>query len=363
MTYYYWDEVNDNLFGEEDANGEVTASYTHEPGLYGELIAQERDGETRYYNYDGLGNTVELTDENQNVTDTYEYSAFGEEVARTGTTENPFGYKGAVGYYANPETGDLYVRARNYEPAVGRWISIDPMQFAAIVRKSKFVNVHRSAERVEGQDFGTISNGFAYANGNPVLLWDPSGLVAICCQLSRGNLFADFKYQEVDCPDQVFEMPGGARKCCLAWLAIIKRRNPNSTLGYHGVFTPEKCCKPAAQIKLEKGNCPDGCRLVAALPGRPKGSLGCVKIVPEYDKDDWTKGSIARCYLGAIVCNPLDPDGCESACNECLTTNKRLCERLKSVYQKFKCHSQAGLDVDKCIKSCGLLRGVGGSEP
>ena len=129
MTYYYWDEVNDNLFGEEDENGEVSASYTHEPGLYGELIAQERDGETRYYNYDGLGNTSELTDENQNVSDTYEYSAFGEEVVRTGTTENPFGYKGALGYYTNGVTNDIYIRARTYEPKVARWNSQDSLLF------------------------------------------------------------------------------------------------------------------------------------------------------------------------------------------------------------------------------------------
>ena len=157
MTYYYWDEVNDNLFGEEDENGEVIASYTHEPGRYGELIAQERDGETRYYNYDGLGNTSELTDENQNVTDTYEYSAFGEEVERTGTTENPFGYKGALGYYTNSGTSDVYVRARTFEPTIGRWLSLDPL---------------------------VLLDRYRYVHNNPANSVDPSGLITACCPFS-----------------------------------------------------------------------------------------------------------------------------------------------------------------------------------
>jgi RHS repeat-associated protein len=122
-TTYYWDEDDDNVCCEEDENGEITASYTHEPGLYGEVIAQKRGDEVRYFNFDGEGNTSELTDDDQNVTDTYEYSAFGEEVARTGTTENPFGYKGALGYYANLQTGDYVTSSRVYQPSIGRWLS------------------------------------------------------------------------------------------------------------------------------------------------------------------------------------------------------------------------------------------------
>ena len=183
MTYYYWDEVNDNLFGEEDENGEVSASYTHEPGLYGELIAQERDGETRYYNYDGLGNTVELTDENQNVTDTYEYSAFGEEVARTGTTENSFRYKGAMGYYTNSDTNDIYVRARTYEPRVARWLSFDPLEFSDGV------------------------NRYEYASNSPVNFIDANGLLALKMHFGpiarlRCDLLASLISSFLDTPEE-----------------------------------------------------------------------------------------------------------------------------------------------------------------
>jgi len=145
----------------------LICSYTHEPGLYGELIAQERNGEIRYYNYDGLGNTSELTDENENVTDTYEYSAFGEEVAHTGTTENPFGYKGVLGYYANPETNDIYVRARIYEPTIGRWLSRDPLG-------------------VQGEP---TLNIFLYVRNQVVDFADPSGLKKLRRRCRHGGVW------------------------------------------------------------------------------------------------------------------------------------------------------------------------------
>jgi len=103
--------------------------YTHRPERFGELISQERSGVTSYFHYDGAHSTRLLTDDNGDITDTYIFSAYGELVARTGTTTNPFGYKGAVGYYTNSATGDIYVRARSYQPVTGRWLSMDPLGF------------------------------------------------------------------------------------------------------------------------------------------------------------------------------------------------------------------------------------------
>lgn len=152
VTKYFWNPFDDNIIAEYDENGDTIASYTHEPGLHGELISQHRDGQTSYYHYDGEGNTLALTDSNGDVTDTYEYDAFGNVTASSGTTTNPFGFKGALGYYANPETNDYYVRARNYEPVIARWLSADPIGF------------------VDGM------NVYTYVVNNPVLNADPSGL-------------------------------------------------------------------------------------------------------------------------------------------------------------------------------------------
>ena len=121
--------MNDSLLEEIDENGNVIVSYTNEPGQFGKVISQERDGVTSYYHYDGQGNTVALTDDNENVTDTYVYSAFGELVSSTGTTVNPFRYGGQYGYYTDVETNDIYIRARSYNPSLGRWLSRDPIGY------------------------------------------------------------------------------------------------------------------------------------------------------------------------------------------------------------------------------------------
>jgi len=129
MTRYIWDVVSDNVLMEKDEAGATTAVYTQEPGQFGELISQRRNGQTSYYHYDGQGSTRALTDEIGAVTDTYTYSAFGEEVEKTGTTVNPYRYIGSRGYQYNEETGDYYVRARTYEPTIARWLSVDPLGF------------------------------------------------------------------------------------------------------------------------------------------------------------------------------------------------------------------------------------------
>jgi RHS repeat-associated protein len=73
-----------------------------------------------------LGSTSALTDASQTVTDTYAYNAFGEQIASTGTSINPFRYVGELGYYYDPDTTTYYVRARMYRPAIIRWLSEDP---------------------------------------------------------------------------------------------------------------------------------------------------------------------------------------------------------------------------------------------
>jgi RHS repeat-associated protein len=133
ITNFIWDELSDNVLLETDENNTLTARYTNRPEQFGKLISQYRiEDETlvrSFYHYDGEYSTSALTDENEDITDTFTYTAYGEEVARTGTTTNPFGYKGAVGYYTNESTNEIYVRNRTYEPQIGRWLSTDPLGF------------------------------------------------------------------------------------------------------------------------------------------------------------------------------------------------------------------------------------------
>jgi len=153
VTEYLWDVDNDSLLMETDGDGNPTAVYTNTPDPNGELISQHRDGQTYFHHYDGEHNTRQVTYDSQNVGETATYSAFGETVAKTSSIVNPFGYKGALGYYTNGETGDVYVRARTFSPTIGRWLTRDPIGW-----------------------LGGLLNLYGYAAANPVANCDPSGL-------------------------------------------------------------------------------------------------------------------------------------------------------------------------------------------
>ncbi len=80
--------VMENLSG--SGSHDTSRSYFY--GL--ERISQYRQfsggTQTSYYVYDGHGSTRALTDQTGNVTDTYDYDAFGNEIHSTGTTPNEF---------------------------------------------------------------------------------------------------------------------------------------------------------------------------------------------------------------------------------------------------------------------------------
>ena len=125
-TTYVWDELSDNVI-EEFEDGVLTASYDHEPGLYGNLLRQTRNGVTSYFHYDGRGDTVALTDDAGNVTDTKEYDAWGNVIASTGSTVTPYQFGGRVGYQVDGGSKNVYSRARQLTSDLGRWLSTDPV--------------------------------------------------------------------------------------------------------------------------------------------------------------------------------------------------------------------------------------------
>ena len=107
------------VIAEYDNLGNIIVSY-----LYGDdLISQKRNNIKSFYHYDGLGSTRVLTDVNGIITDTYIFYAFGELLAKTGTTINNYLF---TGEQYDPNLGFYYLRARLYNPAIGRFLTIDP---------------------------------------------------------------------------------------------------------------------------------------------------------------------------------------------------------------------------------------------
>src|SRR5262245_50824781 len=119
-TNFFWDPLSDNILQERDETGAVTAEYTTEPSLYGNLISQNRGGVENQYHFDALGSTLALTDDNQQVTDTCAYSASGEVTEHTGSTVNPFQYMGQRGAWWAADTQALYFLTATYRPDTGR---------------------------------------------------------------------------------------------------------------------------------------------------------------------------------------------------------------------------------------------------
>jgi len=92
--------------------------------LYGDdLISQSQNAANdKYYLYDGLGSTRALTDPTGATTDTYDYEAFGTVLNQTGATQNDYLF---TGEQFDQALEQQYLRARYYDPAIGRFTQQD----------------------------------------------------------------------------------------------------------------------------------------------------------------------------------------------------------------------------------------------
>jgi RHS repeat-associated protein len=122
-----WDM--ENILLETDGSNVTQVIYTLEPAGYGNLVSQRRASTTSFYLFDALGSARKLTSSAGGVTDSYDFRAYGETFASSGSTVNVFRWVGELGYYYDINRVAYYLRARPYSPAIARFLSQDPIGF------------------------------------------------------------------------------------------------------------------------------------------------------------------------------------------------------------------------------------------
>ena len=134
-----------NVISELDKDNNVKS---REIRGYG-LLSKEVDEKDYYYHRNEHGDVTSITDSDENIVNTYSYDIFGNIVSEKEGINNRFKY---AGEQFDNETGQYYLRARFYNPTIGRFTQED---------------VYR----------GDGLNLYAYVSNNPIMWIDPSGYV------------------------------------------------------------------------------------------------------------------------------------------------------------------------------------------
>ncbi|MFZ5596788.1 MAG: RHS repeat domain-containing protein [Bacillota bacterium] len=146
-TRYHYDNGG-MVIAESSAGGQVTAQIIRGS----QALARKVGGAYYYYLYNGHGDVVGIVDGGGNIVNSYSYDEWGNILSKTEQIANPIRY---AGEYYDDESGLIYLRARYYDPTVGRFISRDSY---------------------EGDVTNPLSfNLYAYCYSNPLIYVDPSG--------------------------------------------------------------------------------------------------------------------------------------------------------------------------------------------
>ena len=123
---YLYDGLNALI--ERNTNDTTIATYTrglsYGGGIAG-IISKVTPTAMNYYHYDGIGGVTGLTDPAGNITQSYQYDAYGNLLTPQAPTPHGFSTK-----EFSPKSGLIYFGARYYDPTIGRFITKDPYSWA-----------------------------------------------------------------------------------------------------------------------------------------------------------------------------------------------------------------------------------------
>ncbi|USG64649.1 hypothetical protein NDK47_21275 [Brevibacillus ruminantium] len=144
--------LNGKVIEELDKNNQLQAR-----NIWGNELLFRKDtaaNKQGYYLYNSHGDVVKIVGEQGEELNRYEYDTWGNIVSKREGMSNPFAYSSEM---FDSETGFYYLRARYYDPTVGRFISEDTYK---------------------GQVDNPLSlNRYTYVSNNPLRFIDPSGHV------------------------------------------------------------------------------------------------------------------------------------------------------------------------------------------
>jgi len=159
ITDYYW--LNGMLQGQKTGNEYIIYLYDENGIAYGLLLKNGTTEQYYYYIFNAQGDVIGILDSTGTQVVSYEYDAWGEITATTGTQANTIGQKNPIryrGYYYDSETGLYYVSSRYYDVEIGRWINADTTDVLTVTPMEL-----------------TDKNLFAYCDNNPVVRADLGG--------------------------------------------------------------------------------------------------------------------------------------------------------------------------------------------
>ena len=125
-----------------------TNSYIYGPSTAPIAEINDSTGSIDYLSADLVGSTRLVTDSSGAVAGVNRYDEYGNVTSHTGSTDPAIGYSGN---WTDPDTGLIYMRARDYDPATAQFLTVDPL--------------------VDGTRMP-----YAYVANNPLNSVDPTGL-------------------------------------------------------------------------------------------------------------------------------------------------------------------------------------------